>query len=343
MQGLMKLAPGAANVGIGEIAEPEVIPDHVIIEVAYTGICGTDLHIYHDEFKTKPPVVMGHEISGRIADVGSGVTGIPVGQRVTTETYYHTCQRCAHCRNGRPNLCLARQSIGSAVNGGFTRYVRVPAHNIHAIPDHLSDHAAALSEPLACVVNALELGQITSGDIVVIAGPGTIGLLTLQVAISAGAQVIILGTHADEARLALATQLGAMACINVESTAPAPLVEALSAGLGADVVIECAGAGVAASTLLQLVRRGGRYMQVGLFGKPISWDMDQVCYRELVVTGSNASVPSAWRRALRLLASGAVRTEPLISNIRPINEWQQAFADFEAKIGFKILLTPTQA
>jgi L-iditol 2-dehydrogenase len=82
-------------------------------------------------------------------------------------------------------------------------------------------------------------------------------------------------------------------------------------------------------------------MQIGLFGTPISWDMDQVCYRELIVTGSNASVPSAWRRALRLLANGTVRTEPLISDIRPINDWQRAFADFEAKSGFKILLTPT--
>ena len=341
MQGLMKLAPGPANVGIGDVAEPTALPEHVIIEVAYAGICGTDVHIYHDEFKTKPPVVMGHEISGRIVDMGANVSDLQLGQRVTTETYYHTCQRCAHCRNGRPNLCTARQSIGSAVNGGFTRYVRVPAHNIHLIPDHLSDQAAALSEPLACVVNALELGRITAGDIVVIAGPGTIGLLTLQVAISAGAQVVVLGTRADEARLALAAQLGAVACIKVETTAPSPLVEALSAGLGADVVIECAGAGAAASTLLQLVRRGGRYMQVGLFGKPISWDMDQVCYRELVVTGSNASVPAAWRRALRLLASGAVRTDLLISDIRPISEWQQAFADFEAKAGFKILLTPT--
>lgn len=341
MQGLMKLAPGLANVGIGDTAEPDALPGHVIIEVAYTGICGTDLHIYHDEFKTKPPVVMGHEISGRIAEIGTDVVGLHVGQRVTTETYYSTCQRCAHCRNGRPNLCMARQSIGSAVNGGFARYVRVPAHNIHLIPDHVSDQAAALSEPLACVVNAVELGHITTGDVVVIAGPGTIGLLTLQVAQSAGAHVIVLGTRLDEARLALARQIGASACINIDTTDPLPHINALSAGLGADVVIECAGAGPAASALLQLVRRGGRYMQIGLFGTPISWDMDQVCYRELIVTGSNASVPSAWRRALRLLANGTVRTEPLISDIRPINDWQRAFADFEAKSGFKILLTPT--
>ncbi len=340
MHALMKLAPGVGNVGIGDIPEPELLANHVIIEVAYTGICGTDLHIYHDEFRTVPPVVMGHEISGRIAAVATDVSHLHVGQRVTTETYYRTCTTCVHCRNGRPNLCLQRKSIGSAVNGGFTRLVRVPAANIHHIPDHVSDQAAALTEPLACVVNAFDLGRVSAGDIVVIAGPGTIGLLTLQVACAHGARVIMLGTSADSQRLQVATQLGASHIIDVTRDDASSVVTDLTGGLGADVVIECAGAGPAAHHILQLVRRGGRYMQIGLFGKPISWDMDQVCYRELTVTGSNASVPHAWPRALRLLASGQVDASALISTVRSIHEWQQAFADFDAKSSLKILLTP---
>jgi L-iditol 2-dehydrogenase len=114
----------------------------------------------------------------------------------------------------------------------------------------------------------------------------------------------------------------------------------ISDGLGADIVLECAGAGAAAQQLLQLVRRGGRYTQIGLFGKPIAWDMDQVCYKELIVTGSNASVPHAWDRALRLIASGQVDTQAIVSAVYPISEWHQAFAEFEAKQGLKILLTP---
>lgn len=340
MKALMKMAAGVGNVAIGDVAEPIIQPQHVIIEVAYAGICGTDLHIYHDEFKTRPPVVMGHEISGKIAEIGSGVTGLSIGQRVTSETYFRTCGHCVHCRNGRTNLCRQRQSIGSAVDGGFTRYVQVPAHNIHLLPDGISDQEAALTEPLACVLNAVELGRIDPGDVVVIAGPGTIGLLTLQVALSAGAQVVVLGTSQDSQRLALAQSLGAIACINVQHQNAWETIAELTAGVGADVVIECSGAGAAASPLLQLARRGGRYMQIGLFGKAISWDMDEVCYRELTVTGSNASVPSAWERALRLMNHQQVRTQPLISDVRSIHDWQQAFADFERKVGFKILLTP---
>lgn len=340
MQAVMKIAPGIGNVILSAVDIPNATPGHVIIEVAYAGICGTDLHIYHDEFRTVPPVVLGHEIAGTIVEVGAHVHDISVGMRVTTETYYQTCQQCRHCRNGRPNLCVQRKSIGSAVNGGFTRYVRVPATNIHQIPANVSDQSAALTEPLACVINAIDLSRITTGDIAVIAGPGAIGMLTLQVLVASGAKVIMLGTPADATRLSIARQLGAAHIIDVSTADVGQQIEDMTEGLGADIVIECAGAGPAAQQLLQLVRRGGRYTQIGLFGKPIAWDMDQVCYKELIVTGSNASVPHAWDRALRLLASGQVNTQAIISAVYPINQWQEAFTQFEAKQGLKILLTP---
>ncbi|MCA1598132.1 MAG: zinc-binding dehydrogenase, partial [Chloroflexi bacterium] len=114
----------------------------------------------------------------------------------------------------------------------------------------------------------------------------------------------------------------------------------LTGGAGADIVYECSGAGPAAAMLLELVRRGGQYAQIGLFGKPIAWDLDQVCYKELSVTGSNASVPSAWDRALELLAEGIVRTEPLISGVYPLTEWRAAFDAFEGRAGVKTVLQP---
>src|SRR6476659_8194561 len=127
MQAVMKMAPGVGNVELREIAEPVPPPAHVVIEVRAAGICGTDLHIYHDEFRTRPPVVIGDEVAGVVAALGDGVTGTSVGDRGTTETYFSTCGACRFCRAGRPNLCVDRMSIGSAVNGGFTRYVVVPA------------------------------------------------------------------------------------------------------------------------------------------------------------------------------------------------------------------------
>ena len=111
-------------------------------------------------------------------------------------------------------------------------------------------------------------------------------------------------------------------------------------GLGADIVFECSGAGPAAQMLLELVRRAGQYAQIGLFGKPVAWDLDQVCFKELSVTGSNASIPSAWDRAINLIASGQVKTEPLVSGVYPITGWREAFDAFEKRTGLKTVLQP---
>ncbi|MCW5978544.1 MAG: zinc-binding dehydrogenase [Bryobacteraceae bacterium] len=338
----MKVAPGVGNVELRDIAEPEPGPGQVKIHVHAAGICGTDLHIYYDEFRSWPPVVLGHEVAGEVAGVGEGVSGIEPGARVTTETYFSTCGVCRYCRNGQSNLCLGRRSIGSAVNGGFTQYVLVPARNVHRLPERLDTASGALTEPLACVVHGvLNASTVAAGDTAVIAGPGVIGLLTLQVVKAAGARAVVLGTERDQRRLELARELGAEFTVDVTKQDPEPLIRDIThEGLGADVVYECSGAGPAALQLLSLARRRGRYVQLGLFGKPVVWDLDQVVYRELVCTGSNASVPSSWIRALQLLASGAVRAEPLISGIYDLTDWQRAFEAFEGKTGVKTLLRP---
>ncbi len=194
MRAVMKVARGVGNVELCDIPEPEAGPGQVKIAVQAAGICGTDLHIYNDEFPVRPPVVLGHEVAGEIVALGEGVESIAPGTRVTTETYFSTCGHCRYCRTGHPNLCLERRSIGSGVNGGFTSYVIVPAGNIHPLPDTVDFEAGALTEPLACVVHAvLTPRTIAPGDRAVIAGPGAIGLLTLQVVKAAGADCRRLG------------------------------------------------------------------------------------------------------------------------------------------------------
>src|SRR5689334_838535 len=133
----MKVARGVGNVELRDIPEPMPEKGQVRIKVQAAGICGTDLHIYKDEFRSIPPVVLGHEVSGEIDALGEGVEGLNLGERVTTETYFSTCGECAYCRTGHQNLCLNRRSIGSAVNGGFTNYVVVPAKSIHALPENV--------------------------------------------------------------------------------------------------------------------------------------------------------------------------------------------------------------
>lgn len=342
MKAIVKAAPGVGNVEVRDIPEPETQAGQVKIRVEAAGLCGTDLHIYKDEFRSWPPVVLGHEVAGEVVEVGDGVNGIQAGMRVTTETYFYTCGQCRYCRSGQNNLCLNRRSIGSGVNGGFTNYVVVPWRNIHALPENIDFEAGALTEPLACVVHAVtSTATVTPGDIAVIAGPGAIGLLTLQVVKAAGATVVVLGTDKDDHRLALARDLGADYVVNVQQEDPLKRVQDLTeGGFGADVVYECSGAGPAAAQLLTLVRRRGRYVQVGLFGKPVAWDLDQLCYKELLATGSNASVPSAWTRALQLLASGKVNTKALITHQFPVTEWEKAFATFDDRAGVKALIKP---
>jgi L-iditol 2-dehydrogenase len=341
MPAIVKTARGEGNVALRAVPIPEPAVGEVLLAVRAAGICGTDLHIYHDEFPTWPPVVLGHELAGEVAAVGTGVTRVAPGDRVTTETYFHLCGACRFCRGGQPNLCPERRSIGSGVNGGFAPFVVVPERNVHRLPERLTFQEAALTEPLACVVHgALELPKMTAGDVAVVAGPGAIGLLTVQVARAAGAAVVVLGTATDRRRLDLARDLGAARVIDVESEDAVPIVAEMSDGWGADIVFECSGAGPAALGLLPLARRGGQYAQIGLFGRPVAWDLDQVCMKELRVTGSNASVPSAWRTALRLLGDGSVRTAPLVSDVYALADWEYAFRRFERRDGVKLLLDP---
>jgi L-iditol 2-dehydrogenase len=342
MLAIRKLARGIGNIEVQEVPEPSAGPGQVVIKVDSAGICGTDLHIYLDEFETRPPVTIGHEVAGRIAESGRDVTGWKEGDRVTTETYFYTCGQCGNCRRGRRNLCLERRSIGSKEDGAFAEFLVTPASNLIRIPDELDLESAALTEPLACTVHGvLQTAGVRAGDNVVIAGPGPIGLLALQLAKVAGASVIVIGTNQDLGRLKLAKELGSDDVINIQEVNDVvECVTDIFSGNGADVVVECSGNPLAAKTLADVASRGARFCQMGLYGKAISFDQDAVCYKELVVTGTNASVTPAWTRALKLLSERKVDARRLISHRFGIAEWDKALEIMKSKQGVKIILKP---
>jgi L-iditol 2-dehydrogenase len=342
MIAVRKIARGVGNIELQEVPEPHPGDGQAIIEVHSAGICGTDLHIYLDEFQTNPPVTMGHELAGVIVELGRGVEEWKVGDRVTTETYFSTCGKCLDCRRGRRNLCLHRRSIGSKQDGAFAQYLLTPASNLHRVPDELDLESAALTEPLACTVHGvLETAGVQAGDNVVLTGPGPIGLLAMQLAKIAGATVVMIGTQVDIERLKLAKLLGADAVINVEEVHHlGDAVKEVFASDGADLVIECSGAAPAAKTLIEGARRGARFCQMGLYGKPITFDQDAVCYKELVVTGSNASVTSAWPKALKLLNQKKVDALGLVTHRFGITEWDNALEVVKNKEGVKVILKP---
>ncbi|MGI9643539.1 MAG: alcohol dehydrogenase catalytic domain-containing protein, partial [Acidimicrobiia bacterium] len=219
-----------------------------------------------DEFPSLPPVTMGHEVTGEVRSVGEGVDAELIGGRFAAETYFSYCETCTYCRTGSPNLCQGRRSFGSHVDGGFARWLILPARNLHRLPDHVARHAGSLAEPLACVTNCLfDPPVVNAGDSVLVLGPGTMGVLTAQAARAAGGTVVLAGLPSDEQRLAVAAQLG-LATITVGDE---PILEETF-----DVVCECSGAQPAAATALSAVRKGGRYVHVGIFGHEVTLDLD---------------------------------------------------------------------
>jgi len=332
MRGLAKLAPGPGHVELAERPDPEAGPGQVVIAVAGAGICGTDLHIASDEYKSVPPVTMGHEVCGHVVALGPGVDPAWEGARVVVETYFSTCGTCPHCRDGRRNLCLERRSIGSGVDGGFAPRLLLRVENLHRVPEGLSDHAATLAEPLACVCHCLlEPPAVAPGDRVLVVGPGAIGHLAAQVARAGGGEVTVLGTERDLARLDLAARLGFRTAV-VPGTPPEE---------GYDVVVECSGSEPGIAGALRAVRRGGRLVQIGLRGAEVAVPWDLICFSEITVTGGNASTPRSWRDALRLMAGGALELEPLVTELVPLGEWERAFEASRAGTGVKFVLDPT--
>lgn len=329
MLGVTKLAPGAGHVALSERPEPSAGPGQVVLDVVAAGICGTDIHIYDGEYAAVPPVTMGHEVAGVVAELGSGVDDTWRGARVVTETYFSTCGVCESCRAGRVNLCPERRSIGSYVDGGFAPRLLVPARNLHRIPEWLDGLAAAMVEPLACCCQSLPAGVVAAGASVLIVGPGPIGLLAAQVARAEGGEVHVRGTPRDAARLELARTLG-FAVSTTEDEAAGEF----------DVVVECSGHEAGMAFALASARRGGRYVQIGLAGKDVTIPFDLVCFRELTVTSGNASTPASWDRALGLIEERRVELEPLLSEAVPLAEWERAFAATRSGEGVKFVLVP---
>ena len=346
MLALMKTASGPGNVELVDVPRPTPGPGQIIVEVVYAGICGSDLHIQDGDIQLnlRPPVVMGHEFSGTIAEIGEGVEGLQIGQPVVSETAFYTCGRCLACSTGNDNVCEHKELIGFVHPGVFTNYTVLPAKRVHPLPDNVSLLSAVMSEPLACAVRGVyEQIHIKPGDLVVVAGPGGMGLLSTQLAKAVGATVVVTGIPEDQERFKMALQLGADHTVNVLAENLEALLLEMTGGEGADVYIECSGAPAAARMGLQVTRRRGQYLQLGLAGAPFEIDFARVAYREIEVRGTLGQKWTAWERALELLVSGQVVTEPLVTDIFPLTEWETAFARFRAKQGIKIAMTPVQS
>ena len=341
MRALVKTERGPGHVALLDWPEPRIGQREVLIEIHACGICGTDVHIYHDAVSSEPPVVLGHELSGVVVEVGSEITHVKPGDAVSAETHHGLCGRCRYCRTGFPRHCRARGTIGRRVDGAFARYFKTDAARVYALPSGVDLLAGAITEPLfTCTHAVLERGRVRAGEVAVVLGPGAMGLLTAQVARAAGATVVVAGLGADAGRLAVARDLGIPHALNIEAENLEDLVRRATEGYGADVVFECAGAASAVALGVRLLRKQGRLVQVGLVGSVVPLPMDEITFNALDVRGAVGATATAKDAALRLLAAGAVQTRPLVTHQYPLEAWQEAFACWEAKGGVKIVLLP---
>jgi len=346
MQAIVKYQVGDGFIGLREVPEPEPGKGEVKIAVQAAGICGSDLHIWHGDIDipVKPPVVLGHEFSGVVSELGPGVTGLEVGQRVTAENSHSVCGRCEYCMTGAYNLCEERLATGYAFNGAFAPYCVVPAQRVHILPDSVDFLSGALSDPSACAYRAVcEKGVVGPGDTVLILGVGSMGLFSTQYAKLSGGRVILVGTAADAARLEIGRELGADYTLDVTQPGAVDRIKGLAGRRGIDVVLECSGAPAAARQGLQLIKKRGRYILVGIYGRPFELDFDRILYKELVVKGMFSQKYEAWERAIALAAQGLIKARPLITDILALSEWEKGFRRFAERKAIKVIFEPQRA
>lgn len=343
MKALLKTKLGPGNLEVAEVEEPQVGKDQVKILVKYSGICGTDIHTFQGHYKVSAPVILGHEFSGEVVEVGKNVTEFQPGDRVTSETTFYICGKCKYCQSGDYNLCSSRKGLGTQQNGSFTKYVIARKESVHRLPEHVDYLSAAMTEPLACAHHAVSKSAIKKGDVVVVLGPGPIGLLTAQIAKTYGTTVVITGLSNDKIRLEKAKELGIDYTVNIQEEDINALVQSLTDGYGADIVLECTGAVPAVNMGLDLLKKKGQFVQVGIFKNPeIPIDSEKIIQKELTFIGSRSQKPSDWEPSLALMNEKLVNAKALVTHQFDITQWDEAYKVIKNGESIKVILKPTE-
>lgn len=336
---------GPRQMAMRDVPDPQPGVDEVVVAVAYSGICGSELGGYlgHNTLR-RPPLIMGHEFSGSITAVGEQAArhnpDIALGQRVTANPLLY-CGRCKFCLSGRQNLCAQRQLLGAHQPGTYADLVRIHARMVYAIPDSLSLEHAALTEPLACAIRAARLAAATPMDQVLILGLGPIGLLTLQVMQAFGVETIF-AADMDPDRRAIARSFGVQV-LDPEAEDLVSRVNTETDGSGVDVAIDAAGASATRRQCIEAVTPGGRAIFVGLHEEESTLPLNLLIRKELSLKGDFAYTPTDFADALKWLAAGRIQIDPWLVKA-PLNEGGAWFERLVGRPGpvVKVLLASNQ-
>ncbi len=333
---------------IVDLPLPRPGPDEVLVRVQACGICGSDVHGYDGASGRRiPPIVMGHEAAGIIAAVGPDAATSREGDHVTFDSTVY-CGVCEYCRRGEINLCDRRQVLGVSTPeyrraGAFAEFVVIPNRIVHRLPGNIPFPEAAMIEPLAVAVHAVNLSDLPEDGTAMVIGAGMIGLLVVQALRNAGCTRIFV-VDIDDSRLELAGQLGATATINAKSADVLAEVQRLTSGGGVDVALEAVGSSATIKTAVESVRKGGAVTLIGNIAPTAEIPLQIVVSRQIRLQGSAAS-SGEYPLCIDLLSRGAVDVKPLISVIAPLEEAPQWFERLHAREAnlMKVVLTPTHS
>lgn len=327
-----------------DVADPRPEADELLVRVRACGICGSDVHGYDGSSGRRiPPLVMGHEAAGVVAATGAEVKNFSAGDRVTFDSTIY-CGTCAECKRGAFNLCSRRQVLGVSCGdyrraGAFAEFVVVPARIAYRLPDNLSFEEAALLEAVSVALHAVSLAPVDTDSSALVVGTGTIGLLLLQ-ALQAKGCARVFVTDIDPTRLKLAQTLGATATFVSGSDLGEQLLRETS-GAGVDLALEAVGINATVSAAISAVRKGGTVVLVGNVSPEVTLPLQTVVTRQIRLQGSCASA-GEYPEAIRLISSGAIRVQPLISAIAKLEDGPQWFERLYAREPnlMKVILAP---
>ena len=343
MKALTKISKTPKDWKVIDKPVPAYDDDQVLIRVEYIGICGSDVHTYEGHYNVNAEnLTIGHEFAGVVAEVGKNVTNVKVGDRVTSETTFKICGKCRYCKEGQYNLCSTRKGLGTQQDGAMAQYMVARAASCHILPENVSTRDASITEAAACAYHGVYRAEIKPGDIVLVLGPGPIGLLVAQVVMSRGGRVVMTGLTQDAGRLKIAKErFGVEFTVDVQKDDLDALINELTDGYGADVCYDCSGAVPSMQTGMKLLRKQGQYVQVGLFAREvIEVNFSHIIQKELRVTGSRSQNTHDWEPTLKLMSEGKINADKMITHEVGIDEWEKAYKLIKSGEATKVVMHP---
>jgi len=332
---------GGEDVKIEEVPEPRMGPNDALVRVKTVGICGSDLHAFEGISRRRvPPLIMGHEIAGEVADVGKNVAKLKEKNRVVVYPIL-SCGECEHCRSGNENICTDIRFLGLHVPGGFAEHIAAPANKCIKIPDTLMFEKACLTEPLSVAVHVVNNVPIKVNDTILVIGAGIIGSMVTQVArLRTSGQIVV--TDILNTRLELAKKLGADVTINSKEEDVAEEIVKITDGRGVDVSIEAVGIQSTVQQAQASVKKGGIIVAVGLLEENVKIDIMKLVSSELKLCGSYAYNDYDFRSSINLIARDRINPQPYLTHIFPLEDALKGFKEMATnkETVLKVILKP---